>query len=91
MLCLTFLIPSLRISTLGKDLVGDNLEQALNDMGGDDLFAELDKMLLGEDPTLAIYSSKAPSVGFNTQAENVLSTSLLLECFKLLKDKDLDS
>ena len=83
--------PFLRdFNDLGKDLVGD-LEQALNDTGGDDLFAELDKILLGEDPTLAIYSSKASSVGFSTQAKNVPSISLLAECFELLMDKDLDS
>ena len=41
-----------------KDLVWDNLDKALDDIADEDLFVELDKMLLGEDPTPAITQSK---------------------------------
>ena len=80
------------LSDFGKALVGNSYDQALADMARNNLFVEVNKMLLEENLTPAMSPSKFLLACSNTQAWNVPpSISLFLSYFNLLKEKDLKS
>ena len=75
---------------MGKDVVISNIDQAPLDITGDDLFAELEIVLLGVNPAFAGSPAKVQSAGFGIDASSVASINLLVEAYELLEHKDLD-
>ena len=76
---------------MGKDVEKSNINQVPLDIASDDLFAKLNRVLLGMNPAIMGSLTKVQSIRSGTDASSVASINLLVEVYELLEHKDLDS